>query len=412
MKTILFLVLFALVAILVQGQQPKDDKKDDKKADKKPDDKKPADDKKQVQVLPVGPPPPIPTGPVLGEWPDNTVSPQPREEWLKLVDLTKVPDVPLTDPQKGPQCELLKNACNFACGKCTRPDTDVMACPEQDQWAITYDDGPTEFTTKLLDYLDSINQKATFFILGFRARNNTEILRRAYRSGHHIASHTWTHSSLTSLSNDQIIGEIKWTEQFIREAIGVTPTYLRAPFGDVDDRVRAIAKQLGYKIIGWNRDTDDWKVGVPGSGVSKATIVANYTNWVKNPPAATVGLAKGKGVISLQHDLYAETVEAAIESINIIKQKYKPMAVAQCLGDKTPYAEKNAVFDPNQPPAPANASLSANNPAATSLVADATKASGAAQSANATPGNKTSGAELARPMALTAVALLLALIMC
>ena len=61
---------------------------------------------------------------------------------------------------------------------------------------------------------------------------------------------------MTSLSNEQVIAELKWTEKAIVSIIGVTPLYWRPPYGDVDNRVRAIATQLGYKTSIWTQDFD------------------------------------------------------------------------------------------------------------------------------------------------------------
>ena len=61
---------------------------------------------------------------------------------------------------------------------------------------------------------------------------------------------------MTSLTNEQIVAELKWTEKAIFSIIGVTPLYWRPPFGDVDNRVRAIASQLGYKTAIWTQEFD------------------------------------------------------------------------------------------------------------------------------------------------------------
>lgn len=109
----------------------------------------------------------------------------------------------------------------------------------------------------------SKNQKATLFVVGSRVISRPEILQRAFKEGHQIAIHTWSHSVMTSLTNDQIVAELKWTEKAIFDAIGVTPLYWRPPYGDVDNRVRAIATQLGYKTAIWTQDFDTDDVSLP-----------------------------------------------------------------------------------------------------------------------------------------------------
>src|SRR5690554_4112907 len=102
-------------------------------------------------------------------------------------------------------------------------------------------DGPSPDSPRLYDNLLAHNQTATLFIVGSRAISFPETLKRAYNEGHQIAIHTWSHPAMTSMSNEQIVAELKWTEKAIFDVIGVTPLYWRPPFGDVDNRVRDIA---------------------------------------------------------------------------------------------------------------------------------------------------------------------------
>ena len=52
-------------------------------------------------------------------------------------------------------------------------------------------------------------------------------MKQAYDEGHEIGIHTWSHAELTTVSTEQIIGELKWTEMAIKEVIGVTPRLMR-----------------------------------------------------------------------------------------------------------------------------------------------------------------------------------------
>ena len=53
-------------------------------------------------------------------------------------------------------------------------------------------------------------------------------------AGHQIAVHTYSHPYLTTLTNDQIIAELGWTKKIIKDVIGVTPQYMRPPYGDIE----------------------------------------------------------------------------------------------------------------------------------------------------------------------------------
>ena len=102
-------------------------------------------------------------------------------------------------------------------------------CLNANQLALTYDDGPTTLTNKLLDQLKAQNVKATFFVVGSRVINNPDILLRAYNEGHEIAIHTWSHPAQTTITNDQIVAEIVWNAKIIKDVIGVTPRVMRPP---------------------------------------------------------------------------------------------------------------------------------------------------------------------------------------
>lgn len=94
-------------------------------------------------------------------------------------------------------------------------------------WGLTYDDGPTQFSAQLYDFLDLTEQKATLFYIGSNVVTNWQSARRACGAGHQIAVHTWSHNPSTTLTNEQFVAEVKYTELAIKELCGVTPTYFR-----------------------------------------------------------------------------------------------------------------------------------------------------------------------------------------
>ncbi|KAL1923902.1 uncharacterized protein VTP21DRAFT_6937 [Calcarisporiella thermophila] len=289
----------------------------------------PAKDVTTKDAAPVVLPPPLPPG----QWPAPDSPPPFQPEWKNLVDWSKVPNAPQSQRGAFPKCVAGKDEfCSWTCTGCTRNDTDVLVCQDKGVWGLTYDDGPTDNSAQLFDYLDSISQKATLFVIGSRALDHPDLLKRAYRSGHHIASHTWSHRPLTSLSNEEIVAEMKWTELIIKERLGITIKYARPPYGDIDDRVRAILKQLGYKIVIWNRDSNDWMAGEMKS-FNPQWIDENFTKWESEAPNLNTG------VISLQHDLYPVAVSAAIRVLPGLRKVFKVVPVASCLNDSHPYVE-------------------------------------------------------------------------
>jgi len=152
--------------------------------------------------------------------------------------------------------------------------------------------------------------------------------------GHHIAVHTWSHAvPLTALSNEQVVAELGWARQAIKEVTGVTPIYMRPPWGDIDNRVRAISLAMGMRPIIWTRnpqtgeqfDTNDWKV--PGGLVTGADSNQQFQYILSNATQLNTGF------IVLQHDLYEQTVDLATGySIPQAQQaKFNLMDINKCL---------------------------------------------------------------------------------
>src|SRR5436309_13262384 len=86
--------------------------------------------------------------------------------------------------------------------------------------AITFDDGPSAtLTPKLLDILAAHHIKATFFVLGEMVAEHPEILARAAREGHEIASHSWSHPNLAKMSQEGVRSQLQRTDDVIKNAI-------------------------------------------------------------------------------------------------------------------------------------------------------------------------------------------------
>ena len=78
---------------------------------------------------------------------------------------------------------------------------------------------------------------------------------RGIEDGHEICVHTWSHQYMTALSNEEVFAELYYTRKIIKDLLNVTATCWRPPYGDVDNRVRLVAKELGLKTIIWSEDT-------------------------------------------------------------------------------------------------------------------------------------------------------------
>ncbi|KAL1923963.1 uncharacterized protein VTP21DRAFT_6998 [Calcarisporiella thermophila] len=290
--------------------------------------------------------------------PTIDTTPPAAPEWLSLVDASKVAKAPV-----GAKCAEggADPFCHWTCTTCLRTNkTDVATCPKG-QWALTFDDGPTEFTPALLDFLKQNNLKVTFFLMGSQVRKFPDLVKRAYAEGHELAGHTWSHTPLTTLTNEQIISELKWTEEAIFQAVGKRIKYIRPPQGDMDDRVRDIAAQLGYKIFQWDVDTNDWKIR--SKEITIPQVIANF--------AKPIGefATRQTGVLSLEHDHAKETVDIAISNIpKLVKAGYKPILASQCIGEASAYRDGPASSAASSLPASSSVVVPASSSSAAPVV--------------------------------------------
>ncbi|KAI8874872.1 carbohydrate esterase family 4 protein [Backusella circina FSU 941] len=269
--------------------------------------------------------------PWKNEYPQGESKPSPKAEWVSLVkdgpELRYAPNTLIgglggeivnSDPTGN------NSYCNWSWGGCLREDFDIVSCTDKTVWGTSFDDGPYPVTLELLAYLRTINVKVTFFVVGKQAVLYPEIVRQAFNEGHEIGVHTWDHSELTTLTNDMVIGQLKWTALAVQEIIGVTPRLMRPPRGDIDDRVRYIVRQLGMVPAMWSVDSQDWRISTGGQ--TEELLIANVTEWANTAAQLT------RGGNSLMHDLSNVTVGADIKALPALHEKVKLSPVGTCAG--------------------------------------------------------------------------------
>jgi peptidoglycan/xylan/chitin deacetylase (PgdA/CDA1 family) len=125
--------------------------------------------------------------------------------------------------------------------------------------ALTFDDGPDPYyTEQVLDILQEHNIPATFFVVGSQVAKYPEVTKRIVREGHLITSHSWSHANLRNLSSAELDYEIRETGNIIRKYTGENIHFLRPPWGFVSDNLLQTARDMGYKVVNWNVDSEDW----------------------------------------------------------------------------------------------------------------------------------------------------------
>lgn len=226
--------------------------------------------------------------------------------------------------------------CWWTHSKCTKPKSssdkiphDLERCEEPSTWGLTFDDGPHCAHNKLYDYLAQNKIRASMFFIGTNVVTYPLQAQRALVDGHDICVHTWSHRVMTSLTDEQVFAELYYTAKAIKTVTGVTPRCWRPPFGDVDDRVRAIAASLGLRNMLWEMDTDDWLID---EGKSKSDVEHNYENIIAK--------ARDHSPIVLAHELSSGTMETFINMYPKIKEAYKHVVpLTACLNATHPYPE-------------------------------------------------------------------------
>lgn len=173
--------------------------------------------------------------------------------------------------------------------------------------ALTFDDGPSSFTDRLLDCLEANQAKATFFLVGEEASYFPDQVKRIDSLGCEIGNHSYSHTDFTTLDSDGIASEISRTDQLLQELTGHVSTVLRPPYGSIND---AVVSQVTVPMILWSIDTEDWE-----------TLDAQKT-------ADAVLSQVEDGSIVLMHDIYSQTVDAAEIIIpKLIEQGYELVTV-------------------------------------------------------------------------------------
>lgn len=153
------------------------------------------------------------------------------------------------------------------------------------------------------------------------------------------------------MQNEQVVAELYWTLRAIKEVTGVTPKCWRPPYGDVDDRVRAIAWQMGLTTVLWDEDTNDWDMpGDGGGNLSPATVDGYFENWIN---ARKNGTDNQSGHIVLQHELNNSTVSMAEKWLPQVQQVFRVVPWNACMNVSHPYWEENFVYPTDATPNPA-----------------------------------------------------------
>jgi peptidoglycan/xylan/chitin deacetylase (PgdA/CDA1 family) len=127
--------------------------------------------------------------------------------------------------------------------------------------ALTFDDGPhPELTPRLLDQLNTLGLKATFFVIGQRAEKYPGLIRRMHDEGHEVANHSYSHSEPGQTPVAELLDEVRRTDEILLAITGRVPPLFRPPKGDVNWRKLRGLWRARKTIVLWNVDPKDFRM--------------------------------------------------------------------------------------------------------------------------------------------------------
>jgi peptidoglycan/xylan/chitin deacetylase (PgdA/CDA1 family) len=186
--------------------------------------------------------------------------------------------------------------------------------------ALTFDDGPSPYTDRLLQILKDNDAKATFFEIGNKVVANPEGAKHVVEAGMELGNHTWEHPNMTTIPPEDIPAQFSKASDAIEAATGQRPVLVRTAGGLVNDQVLAEAKKQGLADINWDVIPFDW-------ANDANTAATRYMLMSQIKPNSVV----------LFHDVYSSTVDLIYQFLPVLKDNgYHMVTVTQMLGPRAP----------------------------------------------------------------------------
>jgi peptidoglycan/xylan/chitin deacetylase (PgdA/CDA1 family) len=170
--------------------------------------------------------------------------------------------------------------------------------------ALTFDDGPSAYTPRVLRLLRRARARATFFVVGSRAAARPDLVRAESLLGA-VGNHTWTHPRLVSLTRRDLIRQLLRTQAaIVRATGGVRPLLFRPPYGVGTPAETAAVHALRLVDVRWSLDSLDSRPGATAGTVAHEVVA---------------GLRPG--AIVLLHDVHPRTVAALPRILRAVRRR-------------------------------------------------------------------------------------------
>ncbi len=186
--------------------------------------------------------------------------------------------------------------------------------------AITFDDGPSQYTKDIIKTLKEYDCNATFFVLGNKVEAYQDIIKESIKNGNEIGNHSYNHKWLSRLSKEEIINQIEKTQNILKKTVNYTPTHLRPTYGSVNNKIR---KNTDLEITLWTIDTKDWRIKNVDriveralNNVSDGDIILMHDIFERSSNALKIMIPK------LKEAGYQLVTISELEEVKLLRNKY------------------------------------------------------------------------------------------
>ena len=154
--------------------------------------------------------------------------------------------------------------------------------------ALTFDDGPSQYSIGIMDVLKKYEVGGTFFFTGLNVKKYPDYVQCIQSNGYSIGSHSMNHINMPTLSYDKQKSELIDSIELLEEVTNQKITLFRPPYGSLNKQIKDLIYNQEYKIVLWNNDPEDWKTrdadkifySIQNSNVSGSIILLHESQAV------------------------------------------------------------------------------------------------------------------------------------
>jgi peptidoglycan/xylan/chitin deacetylase (PgdA/CDA1 family) len=179
-------------------------------------------------------------------------------------------------------------------------------------WALTFDDGPDPQTTpRVLDALDEVGAKATFFVIVRKAEAHPALVREILARGHSVGLHSYAHDRLFALRSERRVREdLERGIAVLEQITGEPPLLFRPPIGHTNPTIARVVEDLDLVTIGWSVSAHD---GTAGANVDR--VIARVSSRLRDGAIVLMHDASERGThVPVAPEAIARIVEAGREA--------------------------------------------------------------------------------------------------